>query len=151
MGTVAAADAWERKGRAGPRAMIYLWVAIGSGIGGLARFWCTNVSARLFGELFPWGILIVNVVGSFVIGFFFTYTGPDSRLLVSTTTRQFVMTGLCGGYTTFSAFSLDTFDLMRDGRLLAAGGNVLLSVALCLLFVWAGHALAGELSRPRRR
>jgi CrcB protein len=130
--------------------MLYAWIALGSGIGGAGRFWCAEMSARLFGVAFPWGILFVNVVGSFVIGFLFTYSGPDGRRPVSATTRQFVMTGLCGGYTTFSAFSLDTLNLMRDGRLFAAGANVALSLALCLLFVWLGHALAATLDRLRR-
>jgi CrcB protein len=136
--------------RLGPSAGLYAWIAFGSGIGGAARFWCAEMSARLLGAGFPWGILLVNVAGSLVIGFFFTYSGPDGRLLVSTTTRQFVMTGLCGGYTTFSAFSLDTLNLMRDGRIFAAGANVVLSVALCLLFAWLGHALAARLNRPAR-
>jgi fluoride exporter len=136
--------------RLGPSAVLYAWIALGSGIGGATRFWCAETSARLLGEGFPWGILLVNVAGSLVIGFFFTYSGPDGRLLVSTTTRQFVMTGLCGGYTTFSAFSLDTLNLMRDGRPFAAGANVVLSLALCLLFVWLGHALAARLNRPAR-
>src|SRR5689334_13275411 len=98
--------AWA--GRRRPGTMLYLWIALGSGLGGGARLWCAQMSARLFGDAFPWGILIINAVGSLVIGFYFTYTGPDGRLLVRPTTRQFVMTGLCGGYTTFSAFSLDT-------------------------------------------
>ena len=129
--------------------MLYLWIALGSGLGGVARLACAEAAAWLFGGAFPWGILIINALGSFVIGFFFTYTGPDGRLLVSSTTRQFVMTGLCGGYTTFSAFSLDTLNLMRDGRLPAAGANIVLSLLACLLFVWAGHALAARLTRPR--
>ncbi len=101
----------------------------------------------VFGEAFPWGILLVNIAGSFVIGLFFALTGPEGRLQVSTTARQFVMTGLCGGYTTFSAFSLDTLHLMRDGRVLAAGANVVLSVALCIGAAWLGHAVASRLSR----
>jgi CrcB protein len=136
--------------RLGPSAVLYVWIAVGSGIGGAARFWCAEMAVRLLGDGFPWGILLVNVAGSLVIGFFFTYSGPDGRLLVSTTTRQFVMTGLCGGYTTFSAFSLDTLNQMRDGRIFAAGANVVMSVALCLLFAWLGHALAARLNRPAR-
>ena len=131
-------------------AVMYLGIAIGSALGGAARLWGDEMSGRLFGHSFPWGILLINVVGSFIIGFYFTLTGPDGRLLVSTPARQFVMTGFCGGFTTFSAFSLDTFNLLRDGRLLAAMSNVLLSVGLCLLFVWLGHVLARELSRSRR-
>lgn len=141
---------WEAVKRAQARTMIYFWIALGSGIGGIARFGCTEVAAWLFGGAFPWGILFINAFGSFVIGFFFTYSGPDGRLLVSSTTRQFVMTGLCGGYTTFSSFSLDTLNLMRDGRVVAAGANVVLSLAACLLFVWVGHVLAAELNRTRR-
>lgn len=141
---------WEAVKRAQARTMIYFWIALGSGIGGIARFGCTEVAAWLFGRAFPWGILFINAFGSFVIGFFFTYSGPDGRLLMSSTTRQFVMTGLCGGYTTFSSFSLDTLNLMRDGQVVAAGSNVVLSLAACLLFVWVGHVLAAELNRTRR-
>jgi fluoride exporter len=120
----------------------YLWVTIGGALGSAARFWCSGVVARSFGETFPWGTPIVNVVGSFVIGFFNTVTGPDGRVLVGTTARQFVMIGLCGGYTTFSSFSLQTLNLARDGQWPQVIGNVLLSVLTCLLAVWAGHALA---------
>src|SRR5262245_35081526 len=74
----------------------YLWIAIGGALGSVARYWCSGIAARLIGETFPWGTLIVNVVGSFVIGFFATLTGPDGRLFVGTTARQFVMIGLCG-------------------------------------------------------
>jgi fluoride exporter len=132
------------------KAVLYFWVAFGSGLGGIARYACAQLSASLPGDVFPWGILIINALGSFIIGFFFTYSGPDGRLLVSSTTRHFVMTGLCGGYTTFSSFSLDTLNLMRDGRLLAAFANIVLSVVACLLAVWLGHALAAELNRLRR-
>ena len=81
--------------------MSYIWIAIGSAIGGAARYWCTGFAARLFGETFPWGTLLVNITGSLIIGFFATLTGPDGRIFVSSTTRQFVMIGLRGGYTTF--------------------------------------------------
>jgi CrcB protein len=131
-------------------AALYLWVILGSGLGGAARYGGARLSAAVFGTAFPWGILIINVIGSFVIGFVFTYTGPDGRLLVSSTTRQFVMTGLCGGFTTFSSFSLDTLNLMRDGHGFAAAANIVLSVACCLLSVWCGHAIAEALSRPSR-
>ncbi|MGH6959694.1 MAG: CrcB family protein, partial [Dongiaceae bacterium] len=77
----------------------YLWIAVGSALGGVARYWFSGIVARHFGETFPWGTILVNVSGSFVIGFFATLTGPDGRLLVSPTARQFVMVGLCGGYT----------------------------------------------------
>jgi CrcB protein len=121
---------------------LYLWVALGSALGGAARFFCTGVAARLLGETFPWGTLFVNVLGSFIIGFFATLTGPDGRMFAGTTTRQFVMTGILGGFTTFSSFSLQTLNLANDGEWLQAGGNVVGSVVLCLVAVWLGHLLA---------
>ena len=127
--------------------MLYFWIALGSAIGGAARYWCSGLAARTIGEVFPWGTLLVNVLGSFVIGFFATLTGPDGRLLVSTTARQFVMVGFCGGFTTFSSFSLQTLNLIRDGDWLRAGLNVAGSAALCLLAVWLGHVAAAGLNQ----
>ena len=120
----------------------YFWIAIGSALGGVARYWCSGIAARLIGETFPWGTLIVNVVGSFIIGFFGALTGPDGRVFVGSTARQFVMIGICGGYTTFSSFSIQTHNLMNDGEWLQAGGNIVGSVVLCLVAVWLGHVLA---------
>jgi CrcB protein len=120
----------------------YFWIAIGSAIGGVARYWCSGVAARMIGETFPFGTLIVNVVGSFIIGFFATLTGPDGRVFAGSTTRQFVMVGFCGGYTTFSSFSLQTLNLMNDSEWFYAGANITASVAVCLIAVWAGHLLA---------
>jgi CrcB protein len=120
----------------------YVWVLLGGALGTGARYWLSGVVARLFGETFPWGTLLVNVSGSLIIGFFATLTGPDGRMFVGTNARQFVMIGLCGGYTTFSSFSLQTLNLMQDGEWLGAGANIVLSVVLCLLAVWAGHLLA---------
>ena len=84
----------------------YIWVAIGGALGTVARYWCSGVAAQMIGETFPWGTFIINVIGSFIIGFFATLTGPDGRIYAGTTARQFVMIGICGGYTTFSSFSL---------------------------------------------
>jgi CrcB protein len=120
----------------------YLWVAIGSAIGGIARYWCSGVAARLIGETFPFGTLIVNVVGSFLIGLFATLTAPDGRVFVGSTGRLAFMVGFCGGYTTFSSFSLQTLSLMQDGEWAYVGANVTLSVVLCLVAVWLGHILA---------
>ena len=124
----------------------YLWIAVGSALGGVARYWCSGVAARLIGETFPWGTLFVNVTGSFIIGFFATLTGPDGRIFAGTTTRQFVMTGILGGFTTFSSFSLQSLNLANDGEWLQAGGNVVGSVVLCLVAVWLGHMLALSLN-----
>jgi CrcB protein len=125
----------------------YLWIAVGSALGGVFRYWCSGVAARLIGETFPWGTLIVNVAGSFVIGIFFTLTGPDGRVFASSNVRQFVMVGLCGGYTTFSSFSLQTLNLIRDGELLHAGANIVASVLLCMLAVWLGHVAAAQINQ----
>jgi fluoride exporter len=130
-------------------AILYCWIALGSAIGGAARYWCTGFAARILGETFPWGTLCVNVAGSFIIGFFATLTGPDGRVFASTTTRQFAMVGLLGGYTTFSSFSLQTLNLVQDSEWLQAGGNIVGSVVLCLLGVWLGHILAASLNAMR--
>jgi len=127
--------------------MAYFWIAVGSALGGVFRYWCSGVAARLIGETFPWGTLIVNVAGSFVIGLFFTLTGPDGRLLVGSNTRLFVMVGLCGGYTTFSSFSQQTLTLLQDGEFLSVGANIAASVLLCMLAVWLGHAAAAQLNQ----
>ena len=127
--------------------MAYFWIAVGSALGGVFRYWCSGVAARLIGETFPWGTLIVNVAGSFVIGLFVTLTGPDGRLLVGSNTRLFVMVGLCGGYTTFSSFSQQTLTLLQDGEFLSAGANIAASVLLCMLAVWLGHAAAAQLNQ----
>jgi len=127
--------------------MEYLWIALGSALGGVARYWLSGVVARRFGESFPVGTLIVNVTGSFVIGFVATLTDPGGRLLMSVTARQFVMLGVLGGYTTFSSFSLQTLNLARDGEWLYASANVVLSVILCLLAVWVGQVIARMINR----
>src|SRR5215469_11779405 len=126
---------------------MYLAVAMGGALGTVGRYFLSGVVANAFGQTFPWGTLIINVTGSFVIGFFGTLTGPDGRYFVNATTRQFVMTGICGGYTTFSSFSLQTLNLMNDGEWLYAGGNIAASVGLCLLAVWLGAIAAAALNQ----
>ena len=127
--------------------MEYLWIALGSALGGVTRYWLSGVVARRLGESFPVGTLMVNVTGSFVIGFIATLSDPGGRLLMSVTARQFVMLGLLGGYTTFSSFSLQTLNLARDGEWLYASANVVLSVILCLLAVWVGQVIARMINR----
>jgi fluoride exporter len=118
-----------------------LWIGLGGALGTMARYWLSGMVAQRIGETFPWGTILVNVSGSFVIGFFATLTDPSGRWMVSPTARQFVMIGILGGYTTFSSFSIQTLMLARDGEWLWAGGNILASVALCLAAVWLGHVL----------
>jgi CrcB protein len=124
----------------------YVWIAVGSALGGVARYWCSGVAARLFGETFPWGTIIVNVVGSFIIGFVATLSGPGGRFFIPSLARQFIMIGLCGGYTTFSSFSLQTLTLTNDGEYLYAGANIGLSVVLCLAAVWLGSLAAASIN-----
>jgi CrcB protein len=124
----------------------YLWIAVGGALGSVARYACSALMAGAFGETFPWGTMFVNVLGSFVIGFFATFTGPDGRVIVSGDMRQFVMVGICGGYTTFSSFSLQTLSLAQDGEYARASLNIVLSVILCLASVWLGHAAALSLN-----
>ena len=126
--------------------MVYLWIAVGSALGGVARFWGSGVIARAFGETFPWGTLIVNVSGSLLIGIIAALTGPDGRIFLSSTTRLALMAGFCGGYTTFSSFSLQTLSLVQDGEWWLAGANIVLSVVACLVAVWAGYAFATSIN-----
>ena len=124
-------------------------VATGSVVGGVARYLVSVLFVSQFGAGFPWSTLFVNVTGSFIIGFYSALTGPDGRLLASPRQRQFVMVGFCGGFTTFSAFSLETLRLVQSGNVHAAGVNLGVSVAGWLIAVWIGHALATRLNRLR--
>jgi fluoride exporter len=126
--------------------MTYLWVALGGAIGTAGRYWLSGVVGLLIGETFPWGTLLVNVTGSFVIGFLAVLTGPDGRVFIGSTARQFLMVGICGGYTTFSSFSLQTLNLMNGGEWMKATANIGFSIILCLLSVWAGSMLAGAIN-----
>jgi fluoride exporter len=120
----------------------YMIVGLGGAIGTIGRFWLGGVIARRYGEAFPLGTLVINVTGSFVITFFATLTAPEGRWLVSPGGRAFFMTGICGGYTTFSSFSLQTLNLALDGEWLYAGANAGLSLTLCLLAAWLGYIAA---------
>lgn len=119
----------------------YLWIAVGGALGSMGRFWIGLLVVERVGPGFPWGTLLINIIGSFVIGCFGALTGPAGRFPASFDIRAFVMVGICGGFTTFSSFSLQTLELARENHWLQAGGNILLSVALCLIAVWIGHAL----------
>jgi len=122
--------------------LIYMWLGLGGGMGAIARFWANGVISRHIGETFPLGTLVINVTGSFIIGLFAALTGPEGRWMVGPTFRTFFMAGICGGYTTFSSFSLQTLNLARDGEWLYAGVNAVASLACCLIAVWFGHLAA---------
>jgi fluoride exporter len=118
----------------------YIWVSLGGAIGSAARFWISGLVAQRYGQTFPLGTLAVNVTGSFIIGVFAALTDPDGRWLVSPSFRQFFMIGVCGGYTTFSSFSLQTLALAQEGEWFRAMMNSVASFALCLAAVWIGHS-----------
>lgn len=115
-----------------------VWVTLGTALGGMARYWASGWIARRFGETFPWGTLIVNATGSFLIGLVANLSSADAVNFGGASMRLFLMTGFCGGYTTFSSFSLQTLNLVRDAEWWAAAGNVLSSVALCLAAAYLG-------------
>ncbi len=122
--------------------MPWVLVFLGGGLGAVARFALASGITRMTGTGFPWGTLTANVAGSFLIGLILTVL--DSRLTVFPFWRHLLTIGFLGGFTTFSSFSWETLALIRDGELLFAFGNIMLSVLLCLVFVWAGH-LTGKL------
>ena len=119
----------------------YLVVAIGGGLGTVGRFWLSGAIAQKFGETFPAGTLLVNISGSLIIGFFAALTGPDGRIWSSPTFRQFFMIGVLGGYTTFSAFSLDAVLLYERGAIGLALFYVLGSVVFSIAGLFASLAL----------
>jgi CrcB protein len=128
--------------RNGRSALTYLWVGIGGALGSVARFWLTAVMVSLTGPRFPWGTLLINVLGSFVIGLVAGLTLIPERVAWHPDARIFLMTGVCGGFTTFSAFSLQTLELVKAGEVWDAGFYAVASVVLCLIFTWAGFVLA---------
>ncbi len=126
--------------------LTYLWVAIGGALGSVGRFWFNGLISSQFGETFPWGTMIINITGSFVIGVIGALATPEGRLDSSSRAfaTQFLMIGICGGYTTFSSLSLQTLSLLHDREWLYAGGNVVLSVVFCLIAVWLGWMLGAQ-------
>lgn len=122
----------------------YLWIGLGGALGSMGRYWLGGLVSDRVGETFPWGTLTVNIAGSFIIGLLGALVSaegrmdPQSRAFVT----RFLMAGVCGGFTTFSSFSLQTMNLAQGGEWLRAGGNIIGSVTLCLVAVWLGH-LAG--------
>jgi len=128
--------------------MTYLYVALGGALGTLARFWLANWMAVVTGAEFPWGTLLINILGSFVISFFGFLTGTAARFAVPYDARVFVTVGICGGFTTFSSFSLQTVDLLRVGQparaLLYVAASVILCLAACALGFAAASAITGR-------
>ena len=127
--------------------LTYLYVALGGAIGSVGRYAVSSAIARGVSEVFPWGTLFANVSGCFIIGFFAMLTGPNGRILVPPDFRQFFMVGICGGYTTFSSFSLQTLALAQGGDMKRASLNVVVSVAFCLVGVYLGSVAAAAVNQ----
>ena len=130
----------------------YLVIAVGGAMGSVLRFWVgmtIDSAVSKGGQIFPWGTIVVNITGCFIIGLFATLTGTEGRWLVPALLRPFVMIGILGGYTTFSSFSLQALNLWNDNQRLEAAANVLISVVLCLAGVWTGAALAEWVNKLR--
>jgi len=117
----------------------YALVSLGAAIGGALRYWLSNYVYKFLPETFPYGTLAVNVMGSFLVGFFIFYL--SDREIISSNLKLFLTVGFCGGFTTFSTFSLETMNLFRDSEFLLAGLNILLNLLLCLLGVYLAYII----------
>lgn len=122
-----------------------LVIALGGALGSVARYWIAVLAMPISRSL-PWGTMLINIVGSFAIGFFGTLTLGHGRYPVSDLGRLFFMVGVCGGFTTFSSFSLQTLDLLRVGAVGRALIHVGVSVLLCLAAVAVGHSIGAQLN-----
>ena len=121
-----------------PALTTWLAVAIGGALGSLARFWMTGAATRLTGPSFPWGTLLINILGSWLIGVIAAVTLTPARVGLHPDVRVFLMVGICGGFTTFSSFSLQTLELLQSGEPIPALLYIAGSVILCVAFVWFG-------------
>lgn len=125
----------------------YFWVALGGALGSMARYALGSATAAI-SMTTPWGTIIINILGSFVIGWFATLSSHDGRYAISQEARLFVMVGICGGFTTFSSFSLQNFALIRSEQWLPAMTNIVVSVIACLAAVALGHWVAERFGVP---
>jgi len=127
--------------------MTWLLVGLGGALGSMARHGLNHlVHQRAIASTFPFGIFLVNVIGSVAIGVVAGLLAPG-RLHASYEMRIFLIVGVLGGFTTFSSFSLQTLSLAQDGEWMRAGANVVLSVVVCLVAVWLGSVLGAFVNR----
>tara|TARA_B100001250_G_scaffold413949_1_gene449917 strand:- start:4901 stop:5287 length:387 start_codon:yes stop_codon:yes gene_type:complete len=122
----------------------YLWIGLGSALGGMARHWCSIFVEKLTISSMPWGTILVNILGCFVIGCLSYLVSLDQKP-PPVDLNSFLLIGFCGGFTTFSAFSMQSFDLIKNGEWLNMFGNVAISVIICLIAVFLGYFLTSVL------
>jgi fluoride exporter len=127
----------------------YFVIGLGGALGSMLRFGLGSFIDSSQKTIFPWGTIVVNITGCFVIGFIATISSTEGRWMIPSLGRAFIMIGILGGYTTFSSFSLQTLTLAQAGQWGGAAANVLISVVLCLGGVWLGAGLAGWLNQMR--
>lgn len=130
--------------------LAYGYVALGGAIGTVLRFGLNRWLTFLLGDALPWGTILINISGSFAIGLFAAFFESGARSTVPLELRQFVLVGLCGGFTTFSSFSLQTLVLLNAGEAGRALLNVALSVVICLIAVGLGYSLPSALTAMTR-
>jgi len=131
----------------------YLVIGLGGALGSMLRFGLgtfIDSSVTKSGQIFPWGTIVVNITGCFVIGLIATVSAPGTgRYVIPPLVLRFITIGILGGYTTFSSFTLQTLNLWNDKQWGGAAANVLISVVLCLLGVWLGSSMAGWINKMR--
>jgi CrcB protein len=117
-----------------------LWISIGAIVGANLRYFVGQSVAKLLSSTLPYGTLVINITGSFILGFFLVWTGE--RVLADPRWRLLIAIGFCGGYTTFSSFAYETFALFEQGRFAASALNVIVTNVMCLIGVALGAAIA---------
>ncbi|MDH7604600.1 MAG: fluoride efflux transporter CrcB [Melioribacter sp.] len=122
----------------------YIIVFIGAGIGGVLRYWLSGFVYKFLPPTFPYGTLSVNVLGSFIIGIVMYYL--DANELISTQLRLFLTIGFCGGLTTFSTFSYETINFLKEREYYYAGLNILLNLLLTLFVLFVSYKLSKIIS-----
>lgn len=118
-------------------------IAGGGAVGALMRFWISNSIYTLYGRDFPYGTLVVNVLGSFLMGFMFILL--NERFNIDPAWRAALLIGLLGAFTTFSTFSIETLNLFIAGETMRAAMNIMLSVIVCILATWLGILIGRQI------